>query len=157
MFQLIAHLQFLLKATNQHGVHSPFIYNYVTKCLYKKEKLHRNKSYNVVLKSIAYFNIKTAFITSKELKKNITTNLNYTNNSVDFGYLNYPNLDKFTAINYHNNTMVFIDNIYSSKQTKETWEQIKLLNNVTVTVDVFYGAAVFFRKEQAKEHFKIRL
>lgn len=157
MFQLIAHLQFLLKATNQHGVHSPFIYNYVTKCLYKKEKLHRNKSYNVVLKSIAYFNIKTAFITLEELKKNITTNLNYTNNSVDFGYLNYPNLDKFTAINYHNNTMVFIDNIYSSKQTKETWEQIKLLNNVTVTVDVFYGAAVFFRKEQAKEHFKIRL
>lgn len=157
MFQLIAHLQFLLKATNQHGVHSPFTYNYVTKCLYKKEKLNRNKSYNVVLKSIAYFNIKTAFITLEELKKNITTNLNYTNNSVDFGYLNYPNLDKFTAINYHNNTMVFIDNIYSSKQTKETWEKIKLLNNVTVTVDVFYGAAVFFRKEQAKEHFKIRL
>ncbi|MEP0213393.1 MAG: hypothetical protein ABJD66_09285 [Cellulophaga sp.] len=157
MFQFIAHLHFLLKATNQHGVHSPFIYNYVTKCLYNKEKTHPNKSYNVVLKSIAYFKIKTAFVASEKLKKNITTNLNYTKTSVDFGYLNYPDLDKFTAINYHNNTMVFVDNIYSSKQTKETWEQIKLLKNVTVTVDVFYGAAVFFRKEQAKEHFKIRL
>ncbi|WKB81478.1 hypothetical protein QYR09_00195 [Cellulophaga lytica] len=157
MFQTLAHLGFLLKATNQHGVHSPFIYNYVTKCLYKKEKLHRNKSFNVVLKSISYFNVKTAFVTNKELKKHIKSNINYTNTNVDFGYLNTPDLTVFKSVNYHNNTMVFINNIYKNKQTEQIWEQIKMLDFVTVTVDVFYGAAVFFRKEQAKEHFKIRI
>ncbi len=38
MFQLIAYLKFLLKSTNHHGVHSPFVYNLLTKCLYIKEK-----------------------------------------------------------------------------------------------------------------------
>ena len=31
-----AYSQFLRKATNQHGVHSPFVYTFVTKCLYRK-------------------------------------------------------------------------------------------------------------------------
>ncbi len=38
MYQLIAYIKFLFKSTNQHGVHSPFIYNFVTKCLYDKTK-----------------------------------------------------------------------------------------------------------------------
>ena len=31
-----AYLKFLKSATNQHGVHSPFVYTFVTKCLYRK-------------------------------------------------------------------------------------------------------------------------
>lgn len=31
---LKAYLKFLTKATNQHGVHSPFVYAFVTQCLY---------------------------------------------------------------------------------------------------------------------------
>ena len=31
-----AYSRFLRKATNQHGVHSPFVYTFVTNCLYKK-------------------------------------------------------------------------------------------------------------------------
>ena len=38
LFQIIAYLKFLLNSTNQHGIHSPFVYNLLTKCLYKKEK-----------------------------------------------------------------------------------------------------------------------
>ena len=31
-----AYLKFLKSATSQHGVHSPFVYTFVTKCLYRK-------------------------------------------------------------------------------------------------------------------------
>ena len=36
MYQVISYIKFLLRSTNQHGVHSPFVYNFVTKCLYDK-------------------------------------------------------------------------------------------------------------------------
>lgn len=34
MHQLQAYIKFLLQSSNQHGVHSPFVYNLVTKCFY---------------------------------------------------------------------------------------------------------------------------
>ncbi|WP_367179740.1 O-methyltransferase [uncultured Psychroserpens sp.] len=34
MFQIIEYITFLFKSTNQHGVHSPFVYDLVTKCFY---------------------------------------------------------------------------------------------------------------------------
>lgn len=35
-FQIKAYFQFLWRSTNQHGVHSPFVYSLVTKCFYDK-------------------------------------------------------------------------------------------------------------------------
>ena len=38
MFQILAYIRFLLKSTNQHGVHSPFVFDLITKCFYKKKQ-----------------------------------------------------------------------------------------------------------------------
>ncbi|NQY05004.1 MAG: class I SAM-dependent methyltransferase [Flavobacteriaceae bacterium] len=53
MFQIIAYIKFLLKSKNQHGVHSPFVFDLVTNCFYNKKpqdyyfllKKHRNLLY----------------------------------------------------------------------------------------------------------------
>ncbi|HMI07073.1 MAG TPA: class I SAM-dependent methyltransferase [Flavobacterium sp.] len=39
LFQIKKYLKFLWKSTNQHGVHSPFVFDLVTKCFYDK-KIH---------------------------------------------------------------------------------------------------------------------
>ena len=44
-YQLKSYFFFLLKSTNQHGIHSPFVYNFVTKCVNDKSKY---SSYNTL-------------------------------------------------------------------------------------------------------------
>ncbi|MDO6758731.1 class I SAM-dependent methyltransferase [Tamlana sp. 2_MG-2023] len=36
LYQATKYIKFLLKSSNQHGVHSPFVYNLVTKCFYDR-------------------------------------------------------------------------------------------------------------------------
>jgi predicted O-methyltransferase YrrM len=57
----------------------------------------------------------------------------------------------------HNETFFIFKDIYRSKEMKKTWTEIKQHPKVTVTIDVFYYGFVFLRKEQQKEHFKIRI
>ncbi len=83
VFKFKSYLNFLIKSTNQHGVHSPFVYNLVTKCFYNKQKRASYPAISLILKqqvdkkrfSIkmakllhripAYFNSKKALILSK--------------------------------------------------------------------------------------------
>lgn len=57
----------------------------------------------------------------------------------------------------HNDSVFIFDDIYWSEGMTEAWEAIKNHPQVIVTVDIFNWGLVFFRKEQAKQHFKIRV
>ena len=256
-FKIVSYFQFLIKATNQHGVHSPFVYLFITKCLYKKPtnkafaqiKSIRKTAFSnqetievtdfgkgssifksntrkvsdiskiagisikktkLLLNIASYFNFETILeigtsvglgtstlsianpkteITTLEGCKNtaavathffeqfqlknievLTGNFNKTlpevlkNNSYNCVYFD-GNHQKEPTLQYFNwclktvkNDTVFIfDDIYWTAEMKETWETIKNHPKVTVTVDTYYFGIVFFRKEQKKQHFKIRV
>lgn len=57
----------------------------------------------------------------------------------------------------HSDTLFIFDDIYWSQGMKEAWEEIKRHPQVTVTVDLFFIGLVFFKTDQAKENFKVRL
>jgi predicted O-methyltransferase YrrM len=56
-----------------------------------------------------------------------------------------------------NETLWIFDDIHWSIEMEEAWEKIQQHPKVTVTIDTFQWGIVFFRKEQPKEHFVIRV
>ena len=200
-YRQIKYFQFLLKSSNQHGVHSPFVYQIVTKCLYKKidknswktfqtlnNKLLKNKKIKnshkkakILLKLIHYFKPKSNLEIANSLDLGvITLAMNFSNLFVTtiantpleisevtlnrkfdcvFFHKNQTTLKTFnTCLKAINNNSFFIFNdIYENSETIKNWSSIKNHPKVKVSLDLFYFGVIFFRKEQAKEHFKIRI
>ncbi|MDX1754245.1 MAG: class I SAM-dependent methyltransferase [Salinimicrobium sediminis] len=57
----------------------------------------------------------------------------------------------------HNDSVMILDDIHWSKGMEEAWEEIKAHPRVKVTIDTFQWGLVFFRREQEKQHFVIRM
>jgi predicted O-methyltransferase YrrM len=82
---------------------------------------------------------------------------------LDFVYID-GNHRKQATLNYfhwclpkvHEGSLLIFDDIYWSAGMKEAWEEIKQHPDVTLTVDLFWIGLVYFKKGQAKEHFKLR-
>ncbi|GGI58053.1 O-methyltransferase [Winogradskyella haliclonae] len=256
MYQILAYITFLLKSTNQHGVHSPFVYDFITKCLYDKrhyEAYGKLKAYRKqLLQSKDILEIKDFGAGSKRMSankrsvskmvKNSSSSFKYTKllfriskyfqfkdtlelgtslgvgaQALSLGNINNqivtiegcPNTfqyskNKFKALKLsniscinsdfksaitqldettfdciffdghhnreatlayfnvlisktHNDSMFIFDDIYWSKDMTQAWNDIISNPRVTASIDCFNLGFVFFRKEQAKQHFTIRL
>lgn len=57
----------------------------------------------------------------------------------------------------HNDSIMIFDDIHWSPEMEEAWEEIKLHSAVKVSIDTFQWGLIFFRREQEKEHFVIRV
>lgn len=253
-FQLKSYFKFLWSSSNQHGVHSPFVYSLVTKCFYDtknkaayekianyRKKIFHNqelievtdfgagsrvfKSNKRKVSAIAknagiswkrskllfrianYLNFKNALelgtsigLATSSLAANkdlevltiegcpetariaevAFNNFDLTNielktgkfeevlknyqQKIDLAYIDGNHSKEATLENFelllklkHNESLFIFDDIYWSKEMQAAWQQIKNHPEVTVTIDTFYWGLVFFRKEQEKEHFKIRV
>lgn len=164
MFRFISLIKFYLSATNQHGVHSPFVYNYVTKCLYKKDYLKLPITIRILVKSINYFKYKSIRLLRpyKALERVLSSNcpeISATNLNADiiFGSISDFLSEEINTNQLQNDTMVLLDGIYRDGVCADNWEILKKSEHVRVTIDLFYCGVLFFRKEQVKEHFKIRI
>ena len=118
----------------------------------------------ILLKSLLYFDFKSVKVLgdTESVRKNIQSycpDILFDDNSNHVLYAD-ENIDQFLQADLKeipNDAMLIIDGIYKNKIENEKWERLKNEDFVRVTVDLFYCGVVFFRKEQAKEHFKIRI
>lgn len=251
-----AYFKFLLQSTNQHGVHSPFVFDLVTKCFYdknhypeyqivdahRKRLLQNNQIIEVkdfgagsrvfkdnkrkvaaiaknagiswfrsklLFRLVNYFKPKnvleigtsvglatvsmalgnrnseiitlegcpnTLVVAQNGFKKLEISNVKTvetefgsyfkTLQSQSFDMIYFDgNHSKNATIQYfeqllatiNNNSVWIFDDIHWSADMQQAWEFIKQHPKVKVTIDTFYWGLVFFRTEQAKEHFIIRM
>ena len=252
-YQIWAYFQFLRRSTNQHGIHSPFVYDLVTKCfydqtpkdLYKTIQQYRNdllqndttievtdfgagsrvfssnkrkvsaiaknagitkKRAQLLVRLVSYLHVQkalelgtslgigtismqnaadvftvegcpqTAAVAEKQLQQYQVENVSlsiapfekvlpqFMDEKFDLIYFD-GNHQKEATLHYfeqllstaHNNSVFIFDDIHWSKDMTEAWETIKQHPKVTVTIDTFFWGFVFFRKEQVKQHFVVRV
>lgn len=107
----------------------------------------------------AFNNINIIVGDFKNTIKSVTSNNLYDFIFFDGNHTKQATLNYFeTALNcIHNDTVFVFDDIHWSLEMEQAWETIKEHPKVTVTIDTFQWGFVFFRKEQAKEHFIIRV
>ncbi|MCM4168805.1 hypothetical protein KCTC52924_02499 [Arenibacter antarcticus] len=164
-YSLLSHIKFWLTATNQHGVHSPFVYRFVTKCLYHPRHYKTSKSIGIPLRTLAYFTVKKVQLITdnREIENQLSINgISISDTPTTFIYLdslNETTIEKYVTGNLRatNDTIIYIPQIYRDVKRNKLWQTLVELEVVQVSLDMYYGGLLFFKREQAKEHFKIRV
>ena len=54
-------------------------------------------------------------------------------------------------------SVVIIDDIHWSSGMEKAWQEIVSLEEVSISIDLFYKGLLFFRKDIEKEHFVLRV
>lgn len=84
--------------------------------------------------------------------------------SIDFAYVDgnhreAPTLDYFHQLlaKTHEYSVIIFDDIHWSEEMEKAWEIIKMHEEVTLSIDLFFIGIIFFKKEfKVKQHFIIR-
>jgi predicted O-methyltransferase YrrM len=109
------------------------------------------------------FNFNTVELTNTEFSKYLYSK-NLKSEIYDLVYFDGNHSKKATTDYFNlllpsisNDSVWIFDDIHWSKDMEDAWEFIKKHPRVKVTIDTFQWGIVFFRYEQEKEHFVIRV
>lgn len=159
---MFSYLQFLVKSTNQHGVHSPFVYNYITKGLYvaKKDPYITHKTNQWLVQSILYF--KPTKICFLDEGLSVVAWKVYTNETVELAetdliierYAPENHTGILQTINSMSNSQLLL--IASYTYSKCFFDELRNNPEITLVVDFYYGCLISKRIEQPKQNFFIR-
>lgn len=152
---LKSYINFLWNSKNEHGVHSPFVFDLVTKCFYVSNFPFKNSNYpstnKLILKTIHYLNLKNCvrFDTQQELNT-IVDGLIVSGDSL----INFS-IEKILPL-CTNETCIFIEKIHQTKKNKAVWKKLHKDPRITVSIETFNLGLLFVRKEQKKEYFILK-
>lgn len=160
---MFSYLQFLIKSTNQHGVHSPFVYNYITKGLYqqKKDFALSHKTSQWLLQSIQYFKPKAVYLSDKTLldaikQTSIEITVELQTADIILEHYTVENYKRIVqTINSMSNSQLLLIASYSS-YPKAFINELRQNPDITLVVDFYYGCLISKRTEQPKQNFFIR-
>jgi hypothetical protein len=169
--RLYKYFNYYFNASNGkgHGVHSPFVYSFITAVLNSKElneqAVSTNKYRALVNGMIAFY--KPVVVMELEATPSNKVNvLEELENADIIGLLYIKQIKSAEDLTSYFNaalkklntqSILVFDGIHDSKEMESSWEIIKMHKEVKLTIDLYKLGIVFFRQEQLeKENFTIR-
>jgi hypothetical protein len=152
-----------LTAKSRHGTHSPFVYKLVDEVIYDFSIKKVYEDLEKQRKKLLNDGKVSLSPRLAQLLYRLANNHPPLSPQLDFVYVN-GDRTKETTLNYfytyllkvHEGSLLVFNDIYRNKGMKVAWEEIKSHPQVTVTIDLFWMGLVYFKKDQVKEHFKIK-
>ncbi len=169
--RLYKYFNYYFNASNGkgHGVHSPFVFNFISSILnnkeLKQEANYSNKYRALVIRMVAYY-MPVVVMEFEATPSNKADVLEEIENADTIGLLHLKQNKNATELMMYFNaaikkvnteSILIFDGIHKSKEMEASWEKIKMHKEVKLTIDLYKLGIVFFRKEQLeKENFTIR-
>ncbi|MEZ2414680.1 hypothetical protein ACA086_06910 [Muriicola sp. E247] len=166
MFRIWSYFTFLIRSTNQYGIHSPFVYQYLTRCLYRKSRNRRSKVQKVLMKSIPYFKYESVHLFTDQRQYLEAVREEYPEvesgrKPSDLIFIGGDYFEKFDFDSLeqysHNKTMILLEGINNNRRNRKVWSTLCEKAWIRVSIDFYHGGILFLRKEQEKQHFHIRI
>ena len=168
--RLYKYFNYYFNASNGkgHGVHSPFVFNFISSILnnkeLKQEANYSNKYRALLIRMVAYYmpEVVMEFEANPSNKADVLEEIE---NADTIGLLHVKqNKNAEDVISYfsaaikkvNTESILIFDGIHDSKEMENSWEAIKMHKEVKLTIDLYKLGIVFFRQEQLeKENFII--
>jgi NADH:ubiquinone oxidoreductase subunit len=152
-----------------HGVHSPFVFNFISSILnnkeLKQEANYSNKYRALLIRMVAYY-MPVVVMELEATPSNKANVLEGIENADSMGLLYIKQIKNAEVLmSYFNaaikkvntQSILIFEGIHESKEMEANWEKIKMHYKVKLTIDLYKLGIVFFRQEQLeKENFTIR-
>ena len=167
MHKLLSYLTFRWKSGNQHGLHSPFVYQLLTKGIYEAN-LHEEFIANdeniskidlIILKIVCYF--QPSEVIMSELFRNKCAVVKEflkieKKQTYKIDLLNGNEINQLDLEGYQSNQIILIREPHFSKEIEQKWDQLVSDKKSIVSIDFYHVGLLFFRTEQQKQHFILR-
>ena len=177
---IFRYILFFFRSIHLHGVHSPFVFQLINRCLRSENMICKESFYNepkgishkqlqLLLKIIQYFDIKLMYTTDEEIAKFVklanrgisvvTKDILGVDKTYDLIFINEVAENVLVTSfleNMHNNSVLVINDIHL-RENQSHWQQLINHHCTTACIDVFTQGYVFVRREQKKEVFFVRV
>jgi hypothetical protein len=169
--RLYKYFNYYFNASNGkgHGVHSPFVYSFITAVLNSKELNEQAAStnkYRALVNGMIAFYKPVVVMELEATPSNKADVLEEIENADTIGLLYIKQIkNEEDLLSYFNTaikkvnieSILIFEGIHKSEEMEASWEKIKMHKEVKLTIDLYKLGIVFFRKEQLeKENFTIR-
>lgn len=151
---------FNLGARNRHGIHSPFVFQFLDQALYTPRHRSGPRSQRLLGAALAHFAPKRVGVMHPEgeVCRQVAS-------------LTLPPYDAYLAETpdpgladlirdfalWNPDAFVYVGGLDQSRQARAHWKTLCNLPQVRVCLETFSAGLLFFRPQQAPQHFKIRI